>query len=77
MMLQNFLLWNLMPLYIHTIEDSNKKFAIQGKDVNSINEDEVINLGFKTTINVATLYKLSVAAIRRRLFNGQPYLFNR
>tara|TARA_R110002049_G_scaffold90686_2_gene227108 strand:- start:30754 stop:33282 length:2529 start_codon:yes stop_codon:yes gene_type:complete len=47
-----------------TIEGSNKKFAIQGKAANSINEDEVINLGFKTTIGVATLYKLSIAQLQ-------------
>jgi hypothetical protein len=46
-----------------TIEGSNKKFAIQGKDENSLNEDEIINLGFKTTITIPTLYKLSVAQL--------------
>lgn len=44
-----------------TIEDSHKKFAIQGKAASSINTDEVINLGFKTSIDVPTLYTLSVA----------------
>jgi hypothetical protein len=46
-----------------TIEDSNKKFAIQGKATSSLNEDEIINLGFKTTITIPTLYKLSVAQL--------------
>jgi len=45
------------------IEGSNKKFAIQGKAENSINEDEVISLGFKTTIDVATIYTLSIAQL--------------
>ncbi len=43
------------------IENSTKKFAIQGKAVDSLNENEIINIGFKTTINVPTLFKLSIA----------------
>ena len=45
------------------IVDSDKKFAIQGKAENSINKDEVISLGFKTTIDVATIYTLSIAQL--------------
>ncbi|MFI1772820.1 T9SS type A sorting domain-containing protein [Thalassobellus citreus] len=47
-----------------TINGSNKKFAIQGKAVNSLDENEIIKLGFKTIIDVATLYKLSVAQLQ-------------
>ncbi len=46
-----------------TIENSNNKFAIQGKAENSLNEDEIINLGFKTSIDVATIYTLSIAQL--------------
>ncbi|NMH87411.1 T9SS type A sorting domain-containing protein [Flavivirga algicola] len=57
------------------IENSNKKFAIQGKDPNSINNDEVIKLGFKTIIDVATLYKLSIAKLQGAfLTNNTIYL---
>ncbi|MEL0455490.1 T9SS type A sorting domain-containing protein [Flavobacteriaceae bacterium SZ-1-7] len=49
-------------LYTSMVEN-NKKYVIQGKDINSINEDEVIQLGFSTTIDVATLYKLSIAQL--------------
>ncbi len=52
------------------VEDSDKIFAIQGKAVNSIDIDEVIQLGFKTTINVATLYKLSIAQLQGDFLNG-------
>ncbi len=52
------------------IEGSNKKFAIQGKPINSINEDEIINLGFKTTIKVATLYTLSIAKMEGDFLNS-------
>ncbi|WP_445957948.1 T9SS type A sorting domain-containing protein [Yeosuana sp.] len=47
-----------------TIENSNKKFAIQGKAINSINADEVIYLGFNTSIDVPTLYTLSIAQLQ-------------
>ncbi|MCF8274869.1 MAG: T9SS type A sorting domain-containing protein [Flavobacteriaceae bacterium] len=46
-----------------TIEGSNKVFAIQGKASNSLNNDEVIKLGFNTNINVATLYTLSIPKV--------------
>lgn len=53
-----------------TIEGSNKKFAIQGKEVNSLDENEIIKLGFKTYVNVATLYKLSVAQLEGDFLNS-------
>ncbi|WP_298497445.1 T9SS type A sorting domain-containing protein [uncultured Algibacter sp.] len=44
-----------------TIESSNKKYAIQGKSINNLDESEIVKLGFATNINDATLYKLSIA----------------
>ncbi|WP_308991565.1 hypothetical protein QLS71_005990 [Mariniflexile litorale] len=52
------------------IEGSTKKFAIQGKDANSINENEVIKLGFKSSIKVATLFKLSIAQLEGNFLNS-------
>lgn len=52
------------------IEDSNKKFAIQGKPVESINEDEIINLGFNTYITAETLYTLSIAQLQGNFMNS-------
>ncbi|UKM65303.1 lamin tail domain-containing protein [Flavobacteriaceae bacterium GSB9] len=52
-----------------TIENCDKKFAIQGKDVNRINKDEVIKLGFSTTIEVPTLYTLSIPKMEGEFFN--------
>src|SRR5690606_5249258 len=46
------------------IENSNKKFAIQGKAVNSLSKTETIKLGFATNIDVATLYTLSIAQLQ-------------
>lgn len=43
------------------ISDSDKKFVIQGKNENSINSNETINIGFSTKIDVPTLYTLSIA----------------
>ncbi|MDO5971533.1 T9SS type A sorting domain-containing protein [Flavivirga aquimarina] len=57
------------------IEGSSKKFAIQGKAANSLDSDEIIKLGFKTSIEVATLYKLSVAQLQGDfLTNNTIYL---
>ena len=42
------------------IDGDSGKYIIQGKESNSINEDEIIKLGFNTNITVATLYKLSI-----------------
>ena len=54
------------------IENSNQKFAIQGKAPNSLTTDEVINLGFKTSIDVATLYTLSIAKLQGDFLTGNP-----
>ncbi|NNK82818.1 MAG: T9SS type A sorting domain-containing protein, partial [Flavobacteriaceae bacterium] len=45
------------------IEGIDKKFAIQGKNTSSLNLNEIIPLGFETSINVATLYTLSIASL--------------
>ena len=55
-----------------TIENSDKKFAIQGKAPSSLTTDEIINIGFKTTINVATLYTLSAAKLEGYFLTGNP-----
>ncbi|MDD7887137.1 T9SS type A sorting domain-containing protein [Flavivirga sp. 57AJ16] len=58
-----------------TIEGSTKKFTIQGKAINSINQDEIIKLGFKTSIDIPTLYKLSIAQLQGNfLSNNTIYL---
>lgn len=57
------------------IEDDNGKFAIQGKASTSLNTDEIIKLGFKTTIDVATIYKISIAQFEGDfLQNNMVYL---
>ncbi|SFZ89863.1 Por secretion system C-terminal sorting domain-containing protein [Flaviramulus basaltis] len=55
-----------------TIENSDKKFVIQGKGINSLNADEVINLGFSTNIDVATLYTISIPQFEGDFLNNNP-----
>ena len=54
------------------IERNDTKFAIQGRDPNSLTEDEVIPLGFYTSINVPTLYTLSIAQMEGAFFEEHP-----
>ena len=60
----NSILYTIIP-------DSDKKFAIQGKEPNSLTLDEVIPLGFYTSIEDATIYKLSIAQFEGEFFNSQ------
>ncbi|MEZ4855208.1 MAG: lamin tail domain-containing protein [Gelidibacter sp.] len=57
------------------IPDSDKKYAIQGKDPNSLTLSEVIPIGFYTSITQATIYKLSIAQFEGDFFtNNTVYL---
>ena len=53
-----------------TIINSSKRFVIQGKDVNSLTSDEMIPLGFKTTISEATMFTISIAQLKGDFLNG-------
>ena len=55
-----------------TIDGCSKKFVIQGKAETSLNENEVIPLGFDTRIDVATIYKLSLAHLQGDFLTGSP-----
>lgn len=50
-------------LFYSLIGSDTDKFAIQGKAANSLNNEEVVKLGFKTAIDVATLYTFSIAKL--------------
>jgi hypothetical protein len=54
------------------IEGNNKKFSIQGKTINSLNKNEVITVGFKTEIDVPTIYTLSIAQLEGAFLNENP-----
>ncbi|MFD1161439.1 T9SS sorting signal type C domain-containing protein [Hwangdonia seohaensis] len=64
------------PAVLYTlIDSSNKKFVIQGKAPSDLNENEIIDLGFETSIDAATLYTLSVAQLEGDyLTNNTVYL---
>lgn len=53
-----------------TIDGSNKKFAIQGKAVESINEEEVIHIGFNNYINNNIPYVLSIDKLQGDFLNN-------
>lgn len=58
------------PTVIYSmIESDNRQFAIQGKDINSLSKDEVIPIGFKTAIDVATIYTLSIPRLEGNFMN--------
>lgn len=46
------------------IDEDTDKFAIQGKATESLNLDEVISLGFSTSINETTIYSMSIAQLQ-------------
>ena len=55
---------------LYSLTDANeKKFAIQGKASTSLTLDEVVPLGFYTSINVPTLYTISIAQIEGAFMN--------
>jgi hypothetical protein len=66
---RNFSTNNASVLY-SIIEGNTKKFVIQGKAENGINVDEVISIGFKTTIDVPTIYTLSFAQLEGEFLNN-------
>ncbi|XCF06287.1 hypothetical protein ABI125_00135 [Tamlana crocina] len=61
---------DLSTVFYSLMDDDATKYVIQGKEINSINEDETIQLGFKTKINVATLYTLSIAKMEGDFLNS-------
>jgi hypothetical protein len=47
-------------------------FIIQGKSPNSLNQDEMISLGFDTKIDVPTIYTLSIAQLQGDFLTNNP-----
>ncbi len=64
------LLSNESAILYTSIENSDKIFSVQGKSPSDLNENEIIDLGFKTTIDVATLYTLSIAQLQGDFLNN-------
>jgi hypothetical protein len=53
-----------------TIDNSDKPFAIQGKDPNSLGPDELIALGFTNSISVPTVFTISIAQLQGDFMNN-------
>lgn len=51
------------------IPESPKKYAIQGKAIESLTIDEEVSLGFKTSIIQPTIYTLSIAQFQGQFFD--------
>lgn len=52
------------------IDSDDTKYIIQGKAINSIDENEVIKIGLSSTIDVATIYTLSVDHFEGEFLNS-------
>lgn len=53
-----------------TIPGMNKAYAIQGKNSSTLSIDEVIPVGFNTSINEPTIYTLSIAQVEGAFMNS-------
>ena len=61
------------PSNIYTmISGDERDFAIQGKAINSLSIDEVIPVGFKTSIEAATIYTFSIPQLEGAFLNETP-----
>lgn len=59
-----------MAAFIYSsIDGYDEKFSIQGKATESITEEEIINLGLYTTIDIPTLYTISIAQLEGDFLN--------
>jgi hypothetical protein len=54
---------NLSAIIYTSMDTSDKKFAVQGKDINSLSLSEVIPIGFKSAIEDPTIYTFSIAQL--------------
>jgi hypothetical protein len=63
---------NLYSGLYTSIQNSDKKFAIQGKDPNSLSIDEIIEIGFNTSIQEPTIYTISIAQFEGQFLSENP-----
>ncbi len=69
---------NASIIYTKIADRADKKFAIQGKDPNSLALNEVIPLGFYTSIDEVTIYTLSIAQLEGEfLTSNSIYIIDR
>jgi len=54
------------------IENNPNLFAIQARNISDLNEDEIIPIAFKTSINVATIYTISIDNLEGDFLTNNP-----
>lgn len=59
-----------------SIENDDSKYVIQGKDINSIHENEVIKIGYSVTIEEETEYKLSISQLQGDFLTANSIYLN-
>ena len=52
------------------IEGSTRKFAIQGRDINSLNTNDVIPIGIKNTVDGQTEFTIAIADVEGNFLNN-------
>ena len=60
----------MSAFFYSNIENSDKKYSIQGKAKQSLTLDEVIPLGIYTTIDLPTIYSISISHYQGDFFNN-------
>ncbi|WP_179343211.1 T9SS type A sorting domain-containing protein [Winogradskyella ursingii] len=63
---------NVFATLYSTINDESDQFVIQGKDLSSLDIEEVIELGFKTIIDSPTIYSISIAKSAGTFYDNNP-----
>lgn len=56
------------------IANNDNKFVIQGKAISDLTTDEIINLNLETSIDVPTIYNISIQQFEGEFMNTQPIL---
>jgi len=54
------------------IDNNPNLFAIQARNISGLNEDEIIPIAFKTSINVATIYTISIDNLEGDFLTNNP-----
>jgi len=63
---------NTSSLLYSIIDNSNSRFAIQGKAIEDLSNDEIIPLGFSTSIEQAVTYKISIVGLEGDFMVSNP-----
>ncbi len=59
-------------VFYSIIDDVPHKFAIQGKEINSINKDEIIKIGYSTKIDEPTIFTISAQQFEGTFLADNP-----